>query len=70
VAIVILVAMPLVAVPFEKAGTVVLAELVSLVVTVCGAVLRQRLNDRSQTPMTAYLEAPGINGPFVDAVWR
>jgi hypothetical protein len=44
VVIAFLVAMPLVAAPFDKAGTVLVAELVSLFVTVGGAVLRQRLH--------------------------
>jgi hypothetical protein len=41
IAIAILIAMPLIAAPFDKTGAVLVAELVSLVVTVGGAALRQ-----------------------------
>jgi hypothetical protein len=50
VAIAILATMPLIAAPFDKAGTVVLAELVSLVVAVGGAALRQRFNQNRARP--------------------
>jgi hypothetical protein len=41
IAIAILITMPLIAAPFDKTGAVLVAELVSLVVTVGGAALRQ-----------------------------